>query len=96
MVYSHEFGHDFGLNHAQLSDGSGDYSSMMSATGWQPNLEGPLKCYNAANNAYLGWFEDRTLKVDPLETPAQTVNLVAFAEWDEGNQVDPILLEIGE
>lgn len=95
MVYMHEFGHNLGLGHAFLTDNSADYSSYMSATGFEPNLTGPLKCYNGASNRLMGWFDDRTQEVDVFATSAHLVSIGAFSESRKSDS-DPILIQIGE
>eukprot|EP00977_Amphora_coffeiformis_P016378 scaffold5069_cov139-Amphora_coffeaeformis.AAC.1 len=95
MVYMHEVGHNLGLGHAVLTNNAGDYSSYMSATGWKPDLEGPAKCYNAASNTQLGWFDDRSENIDLRYTPTQSYTLAAFSEANKGNKKDPILLKVG-
>eukprot|EP00977_Amphora_coffeiformis_P023352 scaffold13094_cov162-Amphora_coffeaeformis.AAC.2 len=90
-VYMHEMGHNLGLNHASMSDGDGDYSSYMSATGQVPQREGPRKCYNAAGNRQLGWWN----AVDvPLE--AGKTNIIRLAAFSEHNPLNlPTLLTAG-
>ena len=96
MVRHHEIAHNLGLGHAYLANNSWDFSSYMSATGFEPNLEGPLKCYNAASNVQMGWFADRTLEIDFSQQPAHLINLVAFSEAEIGISSDPVILRIGE
>lgn len=96
MVYMHEFAHNLGLNHAFLSDNSPDYSSYMSATGWSPRLDGPLKCFNAAGNREMGWFQTRTEQVNLYGNSARKINLAAFSESHKRDNKDPILIEVGE
>lgn len=98
MVYMHELGHNLWLQHAFLSDNSGDYSSHMSATGWEPNLLGPLKCYNAASNRRMGCFSRRTHTVNLHDNNngAQLVNLAAFSESDKADKSNPVLVQVGE
>ena len=89
-------GHNLGLNHAYLSNGKSDFSSNMSPTGWAPNLNGPLKCYNAADNANLGYYNSRTVVVDLDAAPIQSVSLAAFSEWDKSVNQDPVLVSFGK
>eukprot|EP00977_Amphora_coffeiformis_P011153 scaffold2667_cov237-Amphora_coffeaeformis.AAC.2 len=95
MVYMHEIGHNFGLNHAKLSNGAGDYSSYMSATGWKPNLEGPAKCFNGASNNQLQWYKkiNREIELDLSKDPTQMVTLAAFSEAKSTSA--PILIDVG-
>lgn len=96
MVYMHEFGHNLGLGHAYLSDGSGDYSSYMSATGYAPNRSGPRKCYNAASNREMGWFDSRAQDIDVSTESLTMVTLAALGEVDKRIKSLPALLTIGK
>eukprot|EP00977_Amphora_coffeiformis_P015173 scaffold4442_cov125-Amphora_coffeaeformis.AAC.4 len=95
MVYMHEFGHNLGLLHASLTDGSGDYSGHMSATGFKPNLDGPAKCFNAASNRELGWFDSHTTVMNMFADPTQKVTLAAFTDATDTLD-DPILVQVGK
>ena len=99
MVYMHEIGHNLSLGHAYLTDNSGDYSSYMSATGWAPNLNGPLKCFNGASNSKLGWFSDRAEELDLMNSGLMKlgakVNLAAFSEVGRPDDTDPALIKVG-
>lgn len=86
--------HNLGLGHAILTDHTWDYSSYMSATGTAPNLTGPLKCFNAASNRQLGWFEDRRQEVD-FKNSAHVVTVAAFSEIDKDQSQDPVLVTLG-
>ena len=68
----------------------------MSATGWEPNLEGPLKCFNAASNRQMGWFAGRTRSIDLYSDPTQSVILATFSEVDKQDEQHPVLVEVGE
>eukprot|EP00977_Amphora_coffeiformis_P020003 scaffold7767_cov149-Amphora_coffeaeformis.AAC.6 len=68
----------------------------MSPTGWKPSLTGPLKCYNAADNAKLGYYSSRTVVVDLDATPIQVVAVAAFSEWDKYVKEDPVLVSFGK
>jgi len=71
----------------------------MSATGWAPDLTGPKKCFNAASNRQLNWFQERTevidLNEDSVEKIAMKITLAAFSEFDKPNKQDPVLIEVG-
>uniref|UniRef100_A0A7S3LFU9 Beta-galactosidase n=1 Tax=Amphora coffeiformis TaxID=265554 RepID=A0A7S3LFU9_9STRA len=92
--FSFPKGHNFGLNHAFLTDRSYDFSSYMSATGLKPNLNGPLKCYNAASNRQMGFYDDRTEMIN-LNIHIQLVTLAAFSEAQKPYDRDPVILEVG-
>ena len=66
----------------------------MSATGYKPNLNGPLKCYNAASNRQMGFYDDRTKMID-LNKPIQLVTLAAFSETEKQYDRDPVMIEVG-
>mgnify|MGYP005853338089 CR=1 FL=1 len=94
-IRQHEIGHNLGLSHAVLTDNSADYSSYMSATGWAPNLNGPQKCFNAASNKMLEWYDTRKEQIHlTTSNSVQTVTLAALSEADMSNY--PILLEVGD
>ena len=66
----------------------------MSATGLKPNLDGPLKCYNAASNRQMGFYDDRTELID-LNRPIQSVTVAAFSEVHKPYDRDPVILMVG-
>ena len=95
MVYMHEIGHNFGLGHAYLTNNVGDFTSLMSSTGYTPRLDGPIKCYNGASNREMGWFGSRARTVNLNNDPTQLIDLAAIGEADKPDTTDPILLEVG-
>lgn len=68
----------------------------MSATGWKPNLEGPLKCYNGASNDQLGWFDDRKETINLFSDQMRKLKLASFTEGNKGNKNGPLLIKVGK
>lgn len=89
-------GHNLGLGHAYLTSGGYEFSSVMSDTGPAPNLTGPLKCFNAADNKRLGFYESRSLIVSPQLDSLQFVTVAAFSEWAKDDADDPVLVSFGK
>jgi hypothetical protein len=89
----HEVGHGLGLGHAN-EDGSDytDYTSYMSAGHKQTNW--PAKSFNAQNHWDLGWYEDRSVSVDPIAAP-QLLKIVAFVDYDKTQPGEHVLAEVG-
>ncbi len=86
-------GHNLGLLHSNLTNLQYmDFTSYMSA-GYQ-TLYFPLKSFNGANNAQLGWFGDRTSYVDPANG-GQMVTLATFVDYDKSNKNNPVLIQVG-
>lgn len=89
-------GHNLGRGHAYLSDGVYDYSSFMSATGPVPNLAGPLKCFNAADNKRLGFYNSRSIDLSLKDDSLEFVTVAAFSEWEKDYNEDPLLVSFGK
>jgi hypothetical protein len=89
----HEVGHGLGLGHAN-EDGSDytDYTSYMSAGHKQTNW--PAKSFNAQNHWDLGWYEDRSVSVDPITAP-QLLKIAAFVDYDKTQQGEYVIAEVG-
>jgi hypothetical protein len=54
----------------------------------------PLKSFNGANNAQLGWYSDRMITVDP-STGGQKLTLATFVDYSKHNKANPVLIQLG-
>lgn len=90
----HELGHTMSLGHS-AEDGIeyGDVSGMMGYG--RRNANGPRKCFNGYNNFRLGWYSDRTMKVDPSTSP-RVYKLATFVDYDKTNSKEPVLINVGD
>lgn len=62
----HEIGHNMKLGHSgKGSDPYGDKSTMMGYS--YPLDDGPIMCFNAANNYQLGWYNLQQASINPLD-----------------------------
>mmetsp|Transcript_2399 Transcript_2399/g.5552 ORF Transcript_2399/g.5552 Transcript_2399/m.5552 type:complete len:579 (-) Transcript_2399:1201-2937(-) len=80
----HEVGHNLGLAHSMMNgDMYGDYSSMMGST--YMSDDGPVQCFNAANNYQLGWYELQQKSIRPMELKSpQTFVLNGIGDYNLG------------
>ena len=78
----HETGHMLGLVHS--NEYGKPYDDTTSYMGWaQKNNTWPLKCYNGPENWKLGWYAQRSIKIDLplLYGVADVVYLAAFVDY---------------
>jgi hypothetical protein len=89
----HEMGHNLGLLHSNQNNIEYmDFTSYMSAGYEAPYY--PLKSFNGANNAQLGWYSDRMITVDP-STGGQKLTLATFVDYSKHNKANPVLIQLG-
>lgn len=62
----HEVGHNLGLAHSG-QDGEGDYGDISGVMGAVPGKDDLRMCYNAQKNYQLGWYQDKTESINPLD-----------------------------
>jgi hypothetical protein len=61
----HEVGHNLGLSHSgHLDDEYGDQTGFM---GYANGEDDELMCYNQQNNYQLGWYQDKTERINPVD-----------------------------
>eukprot|EP00536_Pseudo-nitzschia_multiseries_P017662 jgi/Psemu1/226036/e_gw1.1712.4.1 len=61
----HEIGHNMNLGHSGFGgEEYGDLSSNMGSGTWFD--DGPIQCFNAANNYQLGWYSPQQTSINPL------------------------------
>lgn len=76
----HEIGHNLGLFHA--NENGSEYSDVTGVMGAAPDVIAyPQRCFNAQNFWHLGWYEDRSIEVDP-ETPT-LLKIAAFVDYNK-------------
>jgi len=93
----HEVGHNFGLGHAsQQGSTYGDRSGIMGASIFQDEGEETRRCYNAAKNWQLGWFEENSINLDLVSNDWEG-RLVGPANFQASNDANKnVLLKIAE
>lgn len=81
-----EIGHNLGLAHSGRNNVSyGDRSGMM---GYSYNRDnGPMQCFNPAKTYQLGWFDDKTVEVNPNDG-TWVGTIIGAADYSNDN-VDP-------
>jgi hypothetical protein len=76
----HEIGHNLGLFHA--NENGSEYTDVTGVMGAAPDVtDYPQRCFNAQNFWHLGWYEDRSIEVDP-ETPT-LLKIAAFVDYNK-------------
>jgi hypothetical protein len=88
-------GHQIGLGHSHivLGDYQEDLTSYMAA-GWISRTK-PLQTFNGPDNWFLGWFEKRTMYVEPLVDEPQLVHLAALVDFKKTKAHQPVILVVG-
>jgi hypothetical protein len=54
----------------------------------------PLKCFNAQNNDYLGWYSDKQYKFNPLTDGDALVKLSSFVDYSKSSASEPVNVAI--
>lgn len=82
-----------GLGHAYENDEEyGDETSIMGFS--SSDKEGPAKCFNGQNLFHFGWFESRSIGIDPFQQGHQIVELAAFVDFDETTDDQYVLVNV--
>jgi len=90
----HEIGHNLGLLHSgEGGVAYGDQSGLMGYSYAQSNS--PRMCFNGAKHAYLGWYDDRRVSVNPANGP-WIGTLAAFVDYGVTLSDQYIILNVGE
>jgi Gametolysin peptidase M11 len=88
-VVMHELAHNMGLNHARKhGERYKDLTGYMGSS--QRSMDGPLKCYNAAQHWKMGWYDDHTFTWDlnslshtaTVVPPPQLIRLIPFVDYE--------------
>jgi len=77
----HEIGHTLGLHHA--NEGGDEYEDTSGQMGFSSrNEHGPRKCFNPSNSWHLGWYADRSMRLNPLLDAPFRTTLKGVADSD--------------
>jgi len=88
----HEIGHTLGLQHS--NEANEEYEDMTGNMGFSiKDYDGPLKCFNPANSWHLGWYSDRSLRVNPLLDAPFRATLTGIVTMNENNDSN-VLVQI--
>lgn len=80
----HEVGHNLGLDHS--NEGSVTYGDQTGMMGYSYNSDdGPQKCFNAAKNYQLGWYNQQQESYDPLSSASKTFVMNGVANYQDSN-----------
>ena len=85
----HEIGHNLGLGHSGEvgADVYGDTTGMM---GSAAGVDDTSRCYNAQKSYQLGWYDDKTDTIDPLDG-AGSYNLILNGISDYKKRSDALI-----
>ena len=88
----HELGHNLGLRHS--FEMGVEYEGRDGYMGSAPQrTRYPQRCYNGQNHWFLGWYQDRSLEVDPFRS--RVVKLAAFVDYMKAATDEPVVVKIG-
>jgi len=99
----HEVGHSLGLHHSGEYDGSdsnqeyGDQSDMMGFS--YRTDDTPIMCFNPAKSWQLGWYEDKTLELNPqndLSTEPTSYILNGVVDYEDNSLGRQVVLKIND
>jgi hypothetical protein len=86
-------GHQVGLGHSNVVAKYDDVTSYMGfgarASTW------PRQTFNGPHNWFLGWYEKRTMNLDPLIDNPQLVHLAALVDFQMAQPHQPVILVVG-
>lgn len=79
-VFMHELAHNMGLNHAsKRGERYKDLTGYMGSS--QRQMEGPQKCYNAAQHWKLGWYNDLSFIWNGESSSPKIIDLAPFVDY---------------
>jgi len=90
----HEIGHNLGLGHSTLGgDVYGDRSGVMGRS--RQHSEAPRMCFNAAKSFELGWYNDKSISLNPTYSSFRDDQVLSLSNIvDYRNTNDFVLVEI--
>ncbi len=81
----HEVGHNLGLGHSGAVD-EGAYGDMVGMMGNPGGHDDVHMCYNTQKNYQLGWYEDKTASINPLDgVPTRNIVLNGVSDYKRSN-----------
>ena len=82
----HEVGHNLGLGHSG-EVGQGDYGDQTGTMGGAVATDDIQRCYNPQKNFQLGWYDDKTTTINPLDgaTSHREFTLNGISDYDRNN-----------
>jgi Gametolysin peptidase M11 len=90
----HELGHTLGLTHANENGIAYADSTGYMAAGWTDSAW-PRKCFNGQNHWALGWYQSRSVTVNPITTPGpRLINMAAFVDFKSTLSTEPVLVNV--
>jgi len=68
IIQMHEIGHNFNMAHS--GEGTYEYGDGTGVMGFAASYEhdNPLYCFNAAKSWWFGWYSDRHVEINPIES----------------------------
>jgi hypothetical protein len=82
----HEVGHNLGLGHSG-EVGGGDYGDRTGMMGGAVGTDDVRRCYNPQKNFQLGWYDDKTTTINPLDgiTSSREFILNGVSDYERNN-----------
>jgi len=82
----HEVGHNLGLGHSG-EVGGGDYGDLTGMMGGAVGTDDIQRCYNPQKNFQLGWYDDKTTTINPLDgtTSYREFTLNGISDYNRNN-----------
>jgi hypothetical protein len=78
------------------SNEKGFYRDQTGAMGFSyPRKKWPRFCFNGHKNWFLGWYRDRTITVDPVQS-AWKGRVAAFADYDLTTEGMHVIINVGD
>ncbi|KAL3934536.1 MAG: hypothetical protein SGBAC_009763 [Bacillariaceae sp.] len=93
-VTMHELSHNLNLRHS--TESGVEYEDQVGYMGYSiAQLHYPQMCFNGAKTNQMGWFEDKTVTLQPNPCNEEIIAISGFVNYDQ-EDVDNVLLEIDD